>query len=283
MPATRLRLPCMRDVTDRFLRTPDGLDLHLVDFGGDEGPPLLFVHGSFAHARVWDFLVAQLPPSRRALALDLPGHGDSSRASAEERYAFARVVDDLSAVVSELQGKPVLVGHSLGSAVAMQYAASRPETLAAAIFMDIDPCPPELQAKHLNEVGAEPPKIYASLDRAVARESRIAPAASPAVHMHLARHGYRLTDAGYAQKFDQAFLRSVRTWDTRALLPNITVPALALRGGESIVMSEQGYRDLLEGLPNARGEVVFGATHQLHLDRPLAVATLIEGFVSGLG
>ena len=279
----RVRLPEMRPVTDRFVRTPDGLDLHLVDFGGNAGSSLLFVHGSFGHARVWDFLVAQLPPSRRALSLDLPGHGESSRALDQDRYALARLVDDLQIVVSGLDDKPVIVGHSIGSAIAMQYAAACPETLAGVVFMDIDPSPPDHHAKHLNEAGAEPPRVYATLDRAVARESRIAPAASPAVHMHLARHGYRLTDAGYTQKFDQAFLRSVRTWDARELLSRITVPALVLHGGESIVMSEQGYRDLLEGLPDARGEVVFGATHQLHLDRPLAVATLIEDFVSGLG
>jgi len=273
----------MRDVTDRSIRAADGLQLHLADFGGDKGPPLLFVHGSFGHARVWDFLVAQLPPQRRALALDLPGHGDSSYASGESRYAFARLADDLGTAIGELRDRPVLAGHSLGSVVAMYCAASRPEMLAGAVFMDIDPYPPEHQATHLNQVGAESPKVYPSLDRAVARESRIAPAASPATHMHLARHGYRLTDAGYAQKFDQGFLREVRTWDVRDLLPRINVPVLVLRGGESIVMSEQGYRDLLAGLPNARGEVVFGATHQLHLDRPLVVATLIEEFVSGLG
>jgi len=272
----------MRNVTDRAIRTPDGLELHLADFGGDQGPPLLFVHGSFGHARVWDFLVEQLPPQRRALSLDLPGHGDSSRPSSESRYAFDRLVDDLHTVIAGLGEQPVLIGHSLGTVVAMFYAAARADTLAGAVLMDIDPCPPEQQATHLNQVGAEPAKVYPSLDRAVARESRIAPAASPATHMHLARHGYRLTDAGYAQKFDQGFLRAVRTWDVRPLLPRITVPVLVLRGGESIVMSEQGYRDLLNGLPNARGEVVFGATHQLHLDRPVAVAALIEAFVSAL-
>ncbi len=272
----------MRDVTDRSLQTADGLELHLADFGGDTGPPLLFVHGSFGHARVWDFLVVQLPPSRRALAVDLPGHGDSAHAHGRERYAFARLVEDLRAVVAGLDDRPVLVGHSIGSAVAMYYAAAWPETLAGAVFMDIDPCPPDYQAKHLNEAGTEPPKTYASLDRAVARESRLAPAASPAVHMHLARHGYRPGASGRMQKFDQAFLRSIETWDARGLLPRITVPVLVLRGGESIVMSEQGYRELMEGLPFARGEVVFGATHQLHLDRPLAVATLIEAFAFGL-
>lgn len=272
----------MREVSDRFLRTADGLTLHLADYGGNDGTPLLLVHGSFGHARVWDFMVAQLPPGRRALALDLPGHGDSAHARNVERYAFESLAEDIRTAVLSLGEPPVIVGHSLGSGLAMLYAATHPGTVAGAVFMDIDPYPPERQAKHLNDVGAAPPRVYPSLDRAVARESRVAPAASPAVHTHLARHGYRPSDAGLAQKFDQAFLRAVISWDARGLLPGIRVPALVLRGGESTVMSGQGYRDLLEGLPNVRGEVIFGATHQLHLDRPLAVAAVIEAFVAGL-
>lgn len=273
----------MREVSDSFLWTTGGLQLHVADFGGDEGPPLLFIHGSFGHARVWDFVVSFLPSARRVLALDLPGHGDSAHAPGEERYAFERLMEDIRAVVGMIGQRPVLAGHSVGSALAMLCGAAFPGLLAGAVLMDIDPRPPDRQPQHLNDVGQSPPRSYASIALAAAREARIAPAASPAVHSHLAIHGYRLTDAGYTQKFDQAFLRSVRTWDARELLPKVTIPALVLRGGESAVMSDEGYRDLVERMPNVRGETVFGATHQLHLDMPKAVAAAIEAFVAGLG
>ncbi len=272
----------MRAVTDRFLQAADGLRLHIASFGGDEGPPLLFIHGSFGHARVWDFVVSYLPPQRRAVAMDLPGHGDPSHAPHEERYAFEHLVEDIRCVVELIGGKPVLAGHSVGSALAMLCGAAFPGLLSGAVLMDIDPRPPDRQPQHLNDVGRSPPRSYPSMALAAAREARIAPAASPAVQSHLALHGYRLTDAGYTQKFDQAFLRSVRTWDARELLPGVTIPALVLRGGDSTVMSDEGYRDLIERLPNVRGETVFGATHQLHLDMPKAVAAAIESFVAGL-
>lgn len=272
----------MREVSDHFLWTADGLRLHVADFGGNEGPPLLFIHGSFGHARVWDFVVSHLPRQRRAVAMDLPGHGESSHAPSEERYAFERLVEDIRAVVEFLGETPVLAGHSVGSGLAMLCGASFPGLLAGAVLMDIDPRPPDRQPQHLNDVGQAPPRSYASVALAAAREARIAPAASPAVHSHLALHGYRLTDAGYTQKFDQGFLRSVRTWDARELLPQVTIPTLVLRGGESTVMSDEGYRDLIERLPNVRGETVFGATHQLHLDMPKAVAAALEAFVTRL-
>ena len=273
----------MREVGERTVRAADGLPLHVIDWGGTEGPPLLFVHGSFGHARLWDFAVAALPRERRAIALDLPGHGESAHAAREERYAFDRLVDDLRGAVELLNEPPVMAGHSIGSALTMHYAAAHAATLSGAVLMDIDPHPPEQQARHLNEVGRQAPKAYPTLDGAVAREARMAPGASPAAHLHMARHGYRPGVDGLEQKFDQGFLRSVRTWDARPLLARITVPALVVRGSESTVMSPEGYRDLLVGLPNARGELVAGATHQLHLERPAVVATLIERFVAGLG
>jgi len=276
-------MPAMqRLVRNVPLRAPDGLDLNLADFGGGSGPPLLFVHGSFGHARAWDFVVESLEPGRRALALDLPGHGDSAHASGVERYAFAALVGDLRVAVAAAGQPPILAGHSIGSAIAMYYAAAWSATLAAAVFMDIDPHPPDSQALHLNEVGAQAPRRYTSLEEAVARESRVARAASPGAHEHLARHGYRAIDGAFVQKFDQGFLRSVRRWDARPLLGRIRVPCLVLRGAGSTVMSESGYDDLLAGLPNVRGQLIPGATHQLHLDQPAAVAAAIEAFAATL-
>jgi pimeloyl-ACP methyl ester carboxylesterase len=265
----------------RVVETPDGLRLTIVDFDRSPGIPLLFVHGSFGHARVWDFVVRALA-GRPASALDLMGHGESDHAASEARYGFDAFVADIGSAVTSMGTRPVLAGHSIGSAFAMFYAVAHPETLAGAVFMDIDPFPPVRHADHLNEAGSAPPKRYASIDKALARESRIAPNAATEVHEHLARHGYRREASEYVQRFDQGFLRAVRTWDARPVLPRVTIPALVLRGAESTVMSPEGYDDLLRGLPSARGRLIPGASHQLHLDRPADVAAAIDEFMAGL-
>lgn len=259
-----------------------GLALNVVDFGGNETPAVLFVHGAFGHARVWDFVVEALGPGRRALAVDLPGHGRSEHAADIERYGFNALVDDVRAVVDAVGGRVVLAGHSLGSAIAMQYAATYVDTLAGAVFMDIDPCPPPRQAEHLNEAGGAPPRRYESLERAIAAAAKMAAGASSAVHRHLGEHGYRQDELGWAQRFDQQFLRSIRTWDMRPLLPRITVPALVIRGADSTVMSPEGYDTMLRLLPRAQGAPVPGAGHQVQLERPTEVGRLIAAFVAGL-
>jgi len=270
-----------RAVKERVVRAPDGLGINVVEFGGPAAT-LLLVHGSFGHARVWDFVVNALPEAISAWAMDLPGHGNSDRPPDLGRYAFSHLVEDVGSVIAAMGVRPVLVGHSVGSAIAMHYAARCPQTLRGAVFIDIDPHPPGYQAEHLNRVGAAPAKAYDAFERAVAREGRVAPGVGAEVAVHLATHAYRRTPEGWEQKFDQAFLRAAHTWDARPLLREIRIPALVLRGAESIVMTKEGYEDLMRGLPQATGLWIEGASHQLHLERPQAVAEAIARFCAGL-
>ncbi len=141
---------------DTFATSDDGLRLHLIRYEGSEPPPVLFVHGAFGHAHVWDFVVEALPDSMPVQALDLPGHGDSEWSGERDRYEFSRLIDDVGAVVEAVGPPVVLAGHSIGSALTMHYAASRPETLAGVVLMDIDPLSPQEHADLLNTAGAKP-------------------------------------------------------------------------------------------------------------------------------
>ncbi|MDP9796049.1 pimeloyl-ACP methyl ester carboxylesterase [Catenuloplanes nepalensis] len=94
----------------------------LTGTDGDR-PPLLLIHGLTFDRRQWDPLLRELP-GRRALALDLPGHGESPRRAG---YRAAEVIDLLhrSAVAAGLDA-PIVVGHSLGAVLATGYAARFP-------------------------------------------------------------------------------------------------------------------------------------------------------------
>lgn len=238
---------------------------------------VVLVHGSFGQSRLWDPVVSHLPRGYRVFALDMPGHGDSDW---RETYGIACIIEAITAVTNAAPGPVLLGGHSMGAAACMAAAAELGGRLAGVAFLDIDPMPPPSQAAHLNEVGKRPPRVFASFDDLVARESRMAPGATPETHRHMAEHCYRQVEGGWMQKFDQQFLAQAETWDMRPHLPAITVPALVLRGAKSTVMSQQGFDDLLAGLPDRRGIHVPGASHQLHLEQPVAVAAELAAFAS---
>ncbi len=89
-----------------------------------EGPDLILVHGITESRRMWDPLVPSLARSRRVLAVDLRGHGESDRLGP---YDLATMAADVAAVAAaEGAQAPDLVGHSLGGTVVTAYASAFP-------------------------------------------------------------------------------------------------------------------------------------------------------------
>jgi pimeloyl-ACP methyl ester carboxylesterase len=93
----------------------------------DDRPPLLLVHGLSFDRQQWRLVVdelAAIDPGRRVLAVDLPGHGGSP---ARDSYPLDGVVTAIHRAATEAGIEaPVVVGHSLGGALATSYAATYP-------------------------------------------------------------------------------------------------------------------------------------------------------------
>src|SRR5919204_6730228 len=120
--------------TDRTV-PGDGVSLHARDWGG-LGTPVVLLHGLASNARIWDGAAQRLAGAgMRVVALDQRGHGESEQPASG--YDFATVGRDLAAALDALglQG-PVLVGHSWGANVALQYAAERSEAVAGLVLVD---------------------------------------------------------------------------------------------------------------------------------------------------
>jgi pyruvate dehydrogenase E2 component (dihydrolipoamide acetyltransferase) len=107
-----------------------GRRLRVLDIGGGEAVPVLLIHGFGADLNTWMFTQPVLAETRRAVALDLPGHGGSTKAVGSGDAAdFAAVIGD--ALASLAIERAHLVGHSLGAAIAIAYAARRPDRVAS--------------------------------------------------------------------------------------------------------------------------------------------------------
>lgn len=111
-----------------------GTTLRVIE-AGTGGPAVLFVHGVGGWAENWtEALAAVAASGRRAIAFDLPGFG-ASPAVRDARYFdpaapfYAAVVDGLRRALA--LGRPHLVGHSLGGAIAAVTAVAHPGTVAS--------------------------------------------------------------------------------------------------------------------------------------------------------
>jgi pimeloyl-ACP methyl ester carboxylesterase len=111
----------------RFIEV-DGLRVHYVDEG--VGPPIVMIHGLGGQIRNFTYaLLAPLSRRFRVIALDRPGSGHTGRPHGKSATldAQAKTVADLVRALN--LERPLLVGHSLGGAIALAVALNNPESV----------------------------------------------------------------------------------------------------------------------------------------------------------
>ena len=113
-----------------------GLRLHVREWGNENAPPLLFIHGwSQCHLSWVRQCVSALADEFRIIAFDLRGHGMSEAPTAEERYTNGdEWADDVAAILNELSlVRPVIVGSSYGGCIIADYVRKHGDRKLAGI------------------------------------------------------------------------------------------------------------------------------------------------------
>ncbi len=98
---------------------------------GGSGRSFVFLHGLTFDCRMWDPVLDALAETHKAIALDLPGHGSSAPLGRAGLRAVVEAVHE--AVCDAGLDAPIIVGHSIGGALASMYAASHPATAVVSI------------------------------------------------------------------------------------------------------------------------------------------------------
>ncbi|WP_338865582.1 alpha/beta fold hydrolase [Myxococcus stipitatus] len=243
-----------------------------VDDGGVGGLPVVFIHSSAGSTKHWASQLAHVRKTRRAVALDLRGHGrstvPSSDASSVEDFAA-----DVAAVVDGLGlERFVLVGHSLGGAVSTAYAAAHPSRVAGLLLLD--------PASDGRQIPAEQAQglmtVLASEAWLQVVEEYWAPMlapSSPEVREQVLG-GLRVT----AQAAVRSGLGSLLTFDPVAALRSYPGPKLSL-----VTEYNQGpdaYQNLVPELPSQKVEPVTG--HWVQLDAPEWVNAALDRFLASV-
>ena len=125
-------------ITARTIATAR-LDIHARFAGPPDGWPVVFLHGNCSDSRFWLAMMASLPAGLRAIAPDLRGFGATAPAPIDATRGMRDFADDLDALIEHPDvggaGRKVLVvGHSAGAGVAMQYAIDHPAKVGGLVF-----------------------------------------------------------------------------------------------------------------------------------------------------
>ena len=117
------------------------LERHPPKGAANEHPtPLLFVHGAFSGAWIWDefFLPYFAEQGYHAYAVSLRGHGDSQGGEDIDWWSIADYVDDVRATIARMPHPPVLIGHSMGGFI-VQKIMEKTRPPAVALLATVPP------------------------------------------------------------------------------------------------------------------------------------------------
>ena len=236
--------------------------LSVIDAGPrhHNGPVLFFVQGAGGHALQWVNQLQHFSPHYRCIAPDLRGHGRSDKP--RDGYTVDRVTDDLLAVLDGLgiQEPIVLLAHSAGGLLGINFAASYPERLSKLILVN---------------TAAQLP-----LSKWMRLALRIPSVLMVLIRPFLQRRGRFNAPPRVFKTFVENSVGSWQGWD---LLPDITTPTLVIAGQRDWYVRPSLSRRTAYAMPRARLEILKAAGHQSPLERPAAVNRALERFLeSGL-
>jgi pimeloyl-ACP methyl ester carboxylesterase len=118
---------------ERFI-SANNLNFHLLDWGG-QGGWIVCLHGLASQAHIWDLVAPRLSDTFHVVAIDQRGHGLSDKP--DSGYDFATIASDLDAILNALQiDRAILIGHSWGGNVALQYAVDHPDRVGGLVMID---------------------------------------------------------------------------------------------------------------------------------------------------
>ena len=144
------------------LETPAG-EICWFEWGmPSDRPSLLLLHATGFHARLWDQVVAALPPGTHVIAPDQLGHGRSAKPASLSDWA--NTADTLLPLIDRFAGAPLVgCGHSMGGYVLTRLATERPGAFAHLFLIDPVVMPPEFY------IGAADEPVPDPADHPVAR------------------------------------------------------------------------------------------------------------------
>ncbi|PIN69171.1 hypothetical protein COV94_03215 [Candidatus Woesearchaeota archaeon CG11_big_fil_rev_8_21_14_0_20_57_5] len=269
----------------RMITAPDGIRLH-VSMDRGRGHGMVFIHGMGVNKSIWkkerDYYRSK---GYRTAAFDLRGHGQSDKPDGMESYKLQVLCDDTAAVVDGLGlHRPVLVGHSVGAAIALYTAARHPARVGAVVAisaaLDI-PAP-------LQRIAPLSPLVR-GLTHLIARHQHIQHAEHQQAIDFFARRLHH-DDVSFSEVLRNAPIKVLlAVFDTMhesytqlnacLVLRSATVPSLFIVGTRDDIVAKEDVEHMAGCLPHS-SIVELPVGHHAQISSPAAICRAMDAFFS---
>jgi pyruvate dehydrogenase E2 component (dihydrolipoamide acetyltransferase) len=255
--------------------------VHVVTAG--DGPPTVFLHGLGGSLVTWMTVADRMSQQRRLVLIDLPGHGASAAPDPScTDYSLSGVSSLIAnAIAAVCDGPVVIVGHSLGGAVATLVAAGSPSLVAGLVLIDPAGAGPDVnpEVASLLETGPSEATSRELLELFVEDRTLLTPTGIAEHARALARPGvHEAVQAAARGAFDGAAQRI----DLADSLAGLSQPVLVIWGAEDRVFGVEQADALGQAAAQAAVRIIPGVGHSPHLEAPDEVVSLIDPFLADI-
>jgi esterase len=241
------------------------MNLHFEAVG--KGRPLIILHGLLGSADNWRLMSRRLGAHYKVLAVDLRNHGRSPHS---DIFDYDVMTADLREFMEQQALRRImLLGHSIGGKVAMQFAIDYSERVDRLVIVDIGPKPYEPSQRYILEalrsLDLTRCKSFADVDAALAAE-----VSSESLRQFLLKNLAR--DENGRLRWKVHLEAIYRNYDklARGLAPGRTFdkPTLFIRGGRSSYIEDDDALLIRQIFPGAEIATLPEAGHWVHVDAP---------------
>lgn len=234
-----------------------------------QGPVVLLTHGFGATAHMFDRTVAALARDHTAVAWDMRGHGRSEVLDDPSAYSVAASLRDMATLLDQAGAdRAVLLGHSLGGYLSLEYALAHPSQVAGLVLVDTGP---GFRSDRSRQAWNEMAEQYAA-DLETRGLAGLPGSEELRGSDHQGVTGLIHTARGTLRQEDGHVLDS---------LPTIEAPTLVVVGSRD----EQflaGSRYMADKIPTARLAVIEGAGHAPTVTHPEAFDAELRAFLASI-
>lgn len=247
---------------------------------GESGPlpPIVMAHGLFGSARNLGGLARRFA-GRRVVQVDMRNHGDSPWS---ETHDYPAMAADLKAVIGAEGGVADVIGHSMGGKAAMVLALMHREAVRRLVVLDIAPLP--YGHSQDDVIDAMEAVDLAQADRRSEADRLLAAGIEDASVRAFLLQSLDVKASPPRWKMNLAALRAAMPqltgWPGDAVRAGaFEGPVLALRGGESDYVDDEGEAALRRYFPQAELREIEGTGHWLHAEKADAVGDAVTAFL----
>lgn len=235
------------------------------DYKAGSKGTLVFIHGAGGSRRKWRSLMSDLPEGYGGLALDLPGHGESTGEAQSDVSEYARVVRDSVTAIGPT--RPLIwVGHSLGGAIVLMVALIDPNAVDYLVLVGT--------GARLRVV----PAFLENLRQGIVNPAFKRRAFSPATDEALINAEIEMDLTVDPVVVYRDFL-ACDNFDVMSRLPEIQQPTQVIVGADDLLTPPKYSEYLVKNLPNSTLAVIPAAGHMVMLEQPAAVKQVITEFL----